>query len=644
MLPRLALSAFLLLLACLPSHSMAAANSKPLLQDGKKTLYQRVISHPGAQLLATQAAGAKVLKDAVTPFTVFYVYGKGQGKLEVGTSSTGADGWIDEEKTTRWDQSLTLLFTPRTGRDPVLFFREEKDLAQLCAADDMEKRIDALIAGSGKGGGRLVAMEPDDAKGAVSSERFYIMPIMEMTSPFEGVKFLKVASIDPGTDAPKGKPAGPPRTAIALVIDTSISMKPYIDQSLNLIRSIYDSIEKSKMAENVGFAVVVFRSSVKATPGLGYVSKVICDFTTAKDRTVLEKQLAQVEQATASSHDFNEDSLAGVQQAVTSLSWGDYSSRLILLVTDAGPLQSGDVNKSIPMDVETMNDFARQKGIWISTIHIKSPAGKKNHQYAEESYRKLTRLSGGQSNYLAIDVPDHVKGATEFLKTAKSLASRLVQMVTATAEGKQATRPKEEAPKGQSPEKQAELMAERLGYAMQLDYLGRQQETRAPSVVDSWITDMDLKLLAKQKHVPNVDVAVLLTKNQLSDLSSSLNIIVDEAERTKKTDSRDFFQGILSASTRMARDPNAPTQKKTLAELGVLAEFLEGLPYKSEVMLLNEDDWYRKSVGEQTAFVNRLKARLARYQEYDRDRGAWETFGQSNSGDWVYRVPLDMLP
>ena len=76
----------------------------------------------------------------------------------------------------------------------------------------------------------------------------------------------------------------------------------------------------------------------------------------------------------------------------------------------------------------------------------------------------------------------------------------------------------------------------------------------------------------------------------------------------------------------------------------MLGEVLEGLPYRSEVMLLKEDDWYRKSVGEQTAFINRLKSKIARYEEYDRDRANWESFGMSSAGDWVYRVPLDMLP
>lgn len=197
---------------------------------------------------------------------------------------------------------------------------------------------------------------------------------------------------------------------------------------------------------------------------------------------------------------------------------------------------------------------------------------------------------------------------------------------------------------GGSAEDEAARLAATLGYAMQLEYLGRLRANRAPTVVSSWIADMDLAKMADNEQVPSVEVAVLLTKNQLNDLAAQLRTIIDNAERTKKTDSRDFFQGILSASARMARDPNMPTSGKSLAELGILGEFLEGLPYKSDIMLLREEDWYRMSIGEQTAFVNRLKSRLARYEAYDQDRANWESFGQQNSGDWVYRVPLSMLP
>ena len=134
---------------------------------------------------------------------------------------------------------------------------------------------------------------------------------------------------------------------------------------------------------------------------------------------------------------------------------------------------------------------------------------------------------------------------------------------------------------------------------MQLEYLGKKQGTRAPEVVTSWIADADLDALNAGKQVSAVSVAVLLTKNQLSDLQRQLKIIIENAERTRKTDSRDFFQGILSASAQLARDPDAFSRKPgaNLRDMGVLREFLDDLPYKSDVMLLSEDDWYRMSVG-----------------------------------------------
>lgn len=664
MIPGLPVRSFLILLMafclCLSAGVRPVSSSAaPLLQEGKKSLFQRVVTHPGAKLLAEPRADAKALRESVVPFTAFYVYARHGDWLQVGLSPTEPQGWLEAAQATDWNQSLTLLFAPRAGREPVLFFKTEQALSALCAADDMEKQLDALLAEAARlsqpaipgktnetpAHWPILASEPSGAQGAVSERRFYLMPILDMKDPFEGVKFLRVASIDPGRYGKGGKNGNePPKTGIALVIDTSISMKPYIDQSLNVVRRIYDSIEKDKLADNVGFAVVAFRSSTKATPGLEYEAKVVSDFATAKNRKSLEEKLARAQEAKISSHDFNEDSLAGVYKAVQDLNWRDYSSRLILLITDAGPLKSGDPYASVAMGVNELNDLARQKGIWITTLHIKSPSGAKNHDYAEQSYRALSRLSGQRSNYQAVSAPTPTAGARQFAAVAKTLAQGMVAMVKNTAEGKIMTRPKDEKPQNATPEQEAARLAATLGYAMQLEYLGQARENQAPSVVNSWIADMDLKRLAQHEQSPSVEVAVLLTKNQLNDLSAQLKTIIDNAERTKKTDSRDFFQGILSASTRMARDPNLPTHGKSLAELGVLAEFLDGLPYKSDIMLLREEDWYRMSIGEQTTFINRLKSRLARYEEYDRDRAAWESFGQPNAGDWVYRVPLSMLP
>jgi serine/threonine-protein kinase PpkA len=642
-----------MVLAVLGSGSPAGSQGRaPLLQEGKKSIYQRVVSHPGASLFAEPERKSKLLAEKVTPFTVYYVYGRKGEWLEVGTSSAAAEGWIELSHATEWKQALTLLFTPRTGRMPVLFFKDKDAITRICASKTLEQDLARVVsqaeaARSGKPAPDLpvVAMEPADSEGAVSQKRFYLMPILQMEDPFEGVKLLRVASVDPGEFSPPQKKAEPLRTGMAFVIDTTISMRPYIQQSLEVVRGIYDSLEKSPVADRVAFAVVAYRNSVQASPGLEYLTRVVADFRDAKNRREFESALAAVEEAKASSHSFDEDAMAGVKVAVEKLNWEPFAARAIVLITDAGPIPGQDPHSSTKMGVEEIADLARSKGIYLTVAHIKAPSGKRNHESAEKGYAQLTRLPDNQSAYIEIPAASPAEGSKAFAAAAAKLAQGFVKLAEVTSGGGQMPKP-QEAPDAGTPEKKAEMLGQTLGYAMQLEYFGQQRGNRAPQVLNSWMADMDLALLSKGRQSAAVQVAVLLTKNQLSDLQKQLRIIIDQAERTKKTDSKDFFQSIISASGQIAKDPAAFSRKPgaNLQQLGLLGEFLDDLPYKSDVMLLREEDWYRMSVGEQTSFINRLKSRIVRYEEYDKDVANWESFGSPNSRDWVYRVPLTMLP
>jgi serine/threonine-protein kinase PpkA len=99
---------------------------------------------------------------------------------------------------------------------------------------------------------------------------------------------------------------------------------------------------------------------------------------------------------------------------------------------------------------------------------------------------------------------------------------------------------------------------------------------------------------------------------------------------------------------------------QNLGELGALAEFLDDLPYRSNIMRLTEEDWYlpyrsnimrlteedwyRLSVGEQQAIVNNLKSKIRRYTQIHDDVANWITFGAEEPGDAVYRIPLSLMP
>ena len=123
-------------------HEPARADSRrALLMPGKKTLYQRVITHPGARLYAGASSASALQQVWVRPFTAYYVFGTAQTDdtqwLEVGLASSGTpDGWIEAGKTSPWLQALTLKFTERTGRQPVLFFKDMVDLEAVAADRD----------------------------------------------------------------------------------------------------------------------------------------------------------------------------------------------------------------------------------------------------------------------------------------------------------------------------------------------------------------------------------------------------------------------------------------------------------------------------------------------------------------------------
>lgn len=648
------------LVVCIPflwSEAGAAPRCKPLLIPGKRTLFQRVVTHPGADLYASAWNSATAQKERVKPFTVFYVYNRssldGTQWLQVGRSiNCKVSGWIKKTKVSDWQQSLTLMFTERTGRQPVLFFKNLESLENLAgssspgnAAIKLTSQFAAIKSGRRPpppGDFPILAMEPPEE--AVSRERFYLMPIFKAVERFEGVKFLQVASIDPGSWQLPGD--SELRTGIVFVLDTTISMKPYINRTRKAVRKIYDAVEKAGLADKVAFGLVVFRNSTKKTPGLEYVSKVLSDIRDGRKRREFEAALAGAEEAGVSTHSFNEDAFAGLKMALEELNWATYQSRLIFLITDAGPIGNNDPYSSTGMNRREIADMAAAKGVKIFALHLKTPVGRvsNNLAYAETQYRALTGHSDALIGdlYVPIEANQPERGVRGFGRVVEGVASQMVELVRATSAGERLRLPDKSSPPSGDMAVEAERKAAVLGYAMQLEFLGRRGDVKAPKVVTSWVSDRDLV----RPETPSFQVTVMLTKNQLSDLHLRLKIILDEAQRTKRTGSRDFFQSLLSAAALTSRDPDQFRARpdQDLSQLGVLSEFLDGLPYRSSVMRLTEDDWYRLSVGEQQAIIDDLKSKIRRYEQIHDDVANWVSFGETDPGDSVYRVPLGIMP
>jgi serine/threonine-protein kinase PpkA len=424
-------------------------------------------------------------------------------------------------------------------------------------------------------------------------------------------------------------------------------MKPYIDRTREVVRKIYDAIEKAGLAEKVAFGLVAFRNSTKHRPELKYVSKVVSGFRDGTQRSELERALALVKEAKVSTHSFNEDAFAGLKTALQDLNWQPYDSRLIFLISDAGAIRNDDPYSATGMNEAEMADMADAKGVKIFALHLKTPAGRKqrpnNHKRAEAQYRVLTKHTDATIGdlYVPIDATDTASGVQRFADVVESVANQMVELVRATALGERLQLP-DRTGRAMNAAAEAARKAAVLGYAMQLEFLGRRGGAQAPKVVTSWVSDMDLT----RPDTATFQVTVLLNKNQLSDLYQRLKVVLDQAQRTKRTGARDFFQSILSAAAQTSRDPAQFSQSpdRNLGELGFLAEFLDGLPYKSSIMRLTEEDWYRLSVGEQQAIIDDLKSKLRRYQQIYEDVSNWFSFAPGDPGDAVYRVPLSVMP
>jgi len=637
-------------------EAAAAQKCRPLLIPGKRSIYQQVITHPGANLYANASNSAAILEARIKPFTVYYVYERTSADdtewLHVGLSSScELSGWVKEDKISEWRQSLTLMFTEREGRQPVLFFKDLQDLDQVAGSDSPSEEAMQLTSkfeaiqmenASAPEDFPILAMEPSEE--AVSRNRFYLMPIFQTVELFEGVKFLEVASIDPGTwQLPDVSEL---RTSIVFVIDTTISMKPYIDRTREAVRNIYDAIQAAGLADKVAFGLVAFRSSTQKTPDLEYVSKVLSDLRDGRQRTEFENALAAAEEAKVSSHSFNEDAFAGLKTALDKLNWAPYQSRIMLLITDAGPIRNDDPYSTTGMNEAEIADMASAKGVRTFVLHLRTPLAQKlnNINYAEARYRALTGQSDSAIGdlYLPIDATDTESGVQTFGRVVEGVGAQMVRLVKAASAGERLQMPDQPSSTTGGVVAEAERKAAILGYAMQLEFLGRRGEVQAPQVVTSWVSDMDLV----RPDTPSFKVTVLLTKNQLSDLYQRLRVILDQAQRTKRTGARDFFEGILSAAAQISRDPTQFSLKpnQNLGQLGLLGEFLDDLPYRSSIMRLTEEDWYRMSVGEQQALVDDIKSKIRRYQQYNNDVSNWVSFGSPDPGDSVYRVPLSMMP
>jgi serine/threonine-protein kinase PpkA len=663
------------------SSTKTLAQSAPMLMDGKDTLFQRILVRNATYRFDEPDGSAG---DPVAPLTPLYVYARNGAWVKVGFGDKG-DGlfWVPETATTLWNQNIVATFEASENIARLLFFADTNpiyDLLELetpgVRAEEYRREAEAA-ENDGAVSDTVVALGP--RRVVDQRDNLYVMPIIDFEEEvFDSGAFVKLLRVAVARAQPGGRrlPVPPPasgsrlvpdedgsntapdrggdpgvyRAGVVFVVDTTISMNPYIQATRSALREVYETIDSAGVSDAVSFGLIGYRDALDAAPDLGYATQT---FVNLQDGTDSAKFLAGIDdmtEADRSSRNFREDSYAGIQHALTAMDWSGFDGRFIVLVTDAGPREVGDEYSQTGLSGQGINQVVRERiGGAIAVFHLKTERGRNDHASAEAAYRELTRFPNQPPFYYDIENGD----PAVFQEQARTLGAFLAQDVkrfqnnpddTLRNDGRRAI-PEGDGGGTSGSDDDGSRFAGLLsaGRTMQLAYLGRTQGEKAPDVFEAYVVDRDFDRTALKP----LSIRVLITKSQLSALFDALQIIVQKGEESI-VDPGEFFAQVLGAAADMSRSPDRVSRQSdpSLAQAVAIDEYIEDLPYRSRIMTITEDDWLDMSFSEQASIINDLYDKIARYEEYNEATDLWVDYlgTGAQAENLLYPLPLDDLP
>ena len=638
------------LIAALQTGTLEAQDRRPrpLLLEGKSSVYQRVLTRPGVSRRESPD-GAEV--GAYPAFQPLYVFARDGAWLEVGGAvALPPEGWVNEEDVIPWLHNIVAAFANPADRERQLLFRDLYSLERLVSHEnlvDLSARWrGSAVADTSTEESGVISIEPAEYVDINDPETFYVLPILEFIEDFHPMSaevFLKmrVVSIPLTEEEPEEEEESKQEAlrkadaGIVLVLDATQSMEPYIEETLEAVGEMIGQIKDGPIGDRVNFGVIGFRDNPETVPELVYRVRVFAPLLRDAGIDAPLEGLAQMTASRVSSPGFNEDSLAAIRRALEKTEWAPdgnaYAKKFVILVTDAGPKPPGDRNAESDITAAALRDMAKEMGVGLIAIHLLTPGGIANHDYASQHYRELTSFLDYTYHYPVTG------GRDEFGSRIRETITAVMTQIDNNLRGELTEVPERDAD-GQLPDG-AELDV--LGLAMELAYLGEVLDTRAPDVFEAWISDRALEDARKIAVEPRL----LITKNQLSTLREVLASVLEVGERTQGTGtSGDFFSQLKGAVSRMAADPRLLVNAEFETLGGAFGEFLEGLPYQSRVMEITENRWENMGTGRRQ-IIDDLRGRFLLYERWHDDPNLWvPLFENAPDGEHVFAMPFEALP
>ncbi|MFT6371389.1 MAG: hypothetical protein ACJAZT_000116 [Gammaproteobacteria bacterium] len=636
--------------------NIALANELPLLMEGKKTLYQRVLSTPDARLYESPEQSAP--SSEIVPFSVLYVYQKKQGWIKVGHGNFGdTAGWVKQTKTIIWNQALTVSFKDPQDTQRVMLFDKKENLQRLVNDYDKEA-YQALYNSAVKGDVGddfpVIAIQPEAHIDILQD--FYLVPIKQHEDVYLGneqARLLEIASVPLQDEASRANSIAVSqksrsyRSGIHFVIDSTASMGPYIDRTREAVAKVYSAIEKQGLNNQVSFGLTAYRDNIDQVPELKYLVRPYVSLKQGTDVKQFFNHVNELSPSEVSSRDFREDAYAGIKSAIESTDWNEFDARYVILITDAGPRESHDSLGSTRLSAQALRQLAYDKGVSIWVLHLRAQSSVANHEKTERLYKELSYYPGIGDFYYGVRLAE----VDEFGTVLELLANQLTQQVLATTNGvppfplHDETEANANADETPSQLSQLQNRVAKLGNALRMRYLQKESGKPLPTVFNAWMIDKDFE----NPERSTVDVRVLLTRDQLSDLKSVMQQVLELAEEGVLSP-KSFIEDLKSLAATVSLDPSAVASSTSgsganLADMGYMREYIEDLPYTGEVMNLTLESWEAWSAKVQIEFMHRLESKITYYQALHDHTDLWVTPGGGPvNGNSVFPVSLDLLP
>jgi serine/threonine-protein kinase PpkA len=191
---------------------------------------------------------------------------------------------------------------------------------------------------------------------------------------------------------------------------------------------------------------------------------------------------------------------------------------------------------------------------------------------------------------------------------------------------------------GDLPPLQALPTVERLWEAALVEYLGR--SANPPKDIVAWVLDRDLVYPVDRA----LDVRVLVTREQLSSLAQALDQVVQAVMRADVTQAQ-FFESLQSVSGQAMKRPEDLGQAARLADTGLLPAFVQSLPYRSDILSLNDEMFASMTAEQRSQLEWSILAKLEQYRAINEQVDVWFRLNEADPDrEMVYPLHLDYLP